>query len=409
MNKKIALVSAFPPATGSLNEYGLHLAREFAKREDVAEVAVIADRLPEGVAEPDHGPRIRVVRCWRFNALATPFAILRSLSREKPDGVLFNVQTASFGDREAPAGLGLMTPMLARMMGHSSGVLAHNIIEGIDLENTILKGSRLRQQIVRLGGWAVSFAMSHASYLTTTLDTYADILRKRFSRANIAMVPHGTFDRPALELTDFDKRAMRVATMGKFGTYKRLETLVAAFRSLLPEYPDLELVIGGADHPNAAGYMQRIEAECGDCPGIRFAGYVAEEDVPAFFAEARLAVFDYSATTGSSGVLHQCASYGAVPVFPKIGDFVELCEREGLAGFNYEPDNAASMAQKMREALQQVERSKAMAQQNLDAVNEFPMSRVVQYHMDMLVGPAGRTAGLDAMKPGGAARVGAAL
>ena len=37
--------------------------------------------------------------------------------------------------------------------------------------------------------------------------------------------------------------------------------------------------------------------------GVRFHGYVAEEDIPAFFVSARLSVFDYQATTGSSMLL----------------------------------------------------------------------------------------------------------
>ena len=51
MDLKLALVSAFPPGRQSLNEYGLHLAREMAERTDVSEVVVRADRLSQPEAE----------------------------------------------------------------------------------------------------------------------------------------------------------------------------------------------------------------------------------------------------------------------------------------------------------------------------------------------------------------------
>ena len=53
---RIALVSAFPPGRQTLNEYGLHLAKGFAEREDVSEVIILADRLEQSLPELDLGP-----------------------------------------------------------------------------------------------------------------------------------------------------------------------------------------------------------------------------------------------------------------------------------------------------------------------------------------------------------------
>ena len=191
---RLALVSAFPPGRQSLNEYGLHLARTLAEREDVAEVVVLADRLDGSQRELDLGPKVRVERVWRFNStLATP-AILHALARVAPDGAIWNLQTATFGDRELPAALGLFGPALARMLGTPSGIIAHNLIAGIDLEQTQLAGARLRQAVVRAGGAVVTRAMMAADYTTVTLRSYADHLNVAYPRAETHLVPHGTFD-----------------------------------------------------------------------------------------------------------------------------------------------------------------------------------------------------------------------
>lgn len=382
----LALVSAFPPGQKSLNEYGYHLVREFLARDDVAKVIVLADKIEAPLPELDLGPKLEVRRVWTFNSLESGVRILRELRRCKPNGVIFNVQTASFGDREVPAALGLMVPMLARWIGAPSGVIAHNIITGIDLENTILKGQRLRQAIVKAGGNIVSRAMCAASYVTVTLRGYEQHLKGRYPKTDLTHVPHGTFDTGESEIKPMSKRPKRIVTMGKFGTYKRLETMLEAFRILREDmrFSDYELVIGGTDHPNAKGYVEELAREWKSDAQVNFYGYVAEDDVPAFFSEARISVFDYSATTGSSGVLHQTASNGTVPVFPNIGDFVEVSEGEGLQGFHFEPDSVDSMVDAMERALVDPDHADAIAHSNQQASMDVPLAQIAAFHVDKI-------------------------
>lgn len=384
--RRIALVSAFPPGRQTLNEYGLHLARAFADRSDVAEVVVIADRLPAAAAELDLGPKIRVRRTWSFNALTSGSRILSALRAEKVDAAVFNLQMASFGDRELSAALGLLAPMAARFLGIPSGVIAHNLILGVDLEQTALKGQPLRQRLVRVGGAVITRALLAANYLTVTLESYRRDLVARHPRANVLLVPHGTFDTDLRPLIPASARPLRIVTMGKFGTYKRLETLIDAFRLLRrrPALQGLELVIGGSDHPSTPGYLAALQTACAGDPAIRFHGYVAEADIPAFFGDARVSVFDYSSTTGSSGVLHQTACYGAVPVFPRIGDFVDVCRDEGLDGANYAPGDAQGMAQAIDSLLSDPSAADRLALANRSAALEMPISQVAQVHMDLL-------------------------
>ncbi|MFM7333704.1 MAG: hypothetical protein ACKO1H_04710, partial [Tabrizicola sp.] len=249
--RRIALVSAFPPGRLTLNEYGLHLAKAFAARADVLEVVVLADQLDHSVPELDLGPKVRVRRVWSFNSPLAAARIVAALKTERADGAIFNLQMASFGDREVPAALGLCAPMLARLAGVPSGVIAHNLISGVDLDQTQLKGQVWRQRLVRLGGAVITRALLAANYLTVTLDSYRQDLARRHPRALVMLVPHGTFDTEARRLVPSRDRPLRIVTMGKFGTYKRLETLTSAFRHLRDRagLSGLQLVIGGTDHP----------------------------------------------------------------------------------------------------------------------------------------------------------------
>lgn len=396
--RRIALVSAFPPGRQSLNEYGLHLAKAFAARADVSEVVVIADRLDRPQAELDLGPKIRVRRVWSFNsALAAP-RIVRALKAERVDGAIFNLQMASFGDREVPAALGLLAPMAARLAGVPSGVIAHNLIAGVDLDQTQLKGQPLRQRLVRAGGAVITRALLAANYLTVTLESYRQDLAACFPKAPVLLVPHGTFDTEERDLLPSRERPLRIVTMGKFGTYKRLETLIDAFRHLRsrPDFTGLELVIGGSDHPNTPGYIASLAKSCAGETGLTFHGYVAEDEIPDFFGAARISVFDYSATTGSSGVLHQTASYGTVPVFPRIGDFVDVCRDEGLDGGNYAPGDSVGMAEAIAALLADPARADRIARSNRAAALGMPISEVADVHMRQLARLTKRPSAVEA-------------
>lgn len=383
---RLALVTAFPPGRQSLNEYGLHLARALAESEDVAELVILADRLDGKAPELQLSDKIRVRRVWGFNRFGTSLTLVNALRRERVDGVIYNLQVASFGDREMPAALGLLAPMLSRAAGIPSGVILHNLIAAIDLEQTLLKGQKLRQRIVTAGAGAVTWALCRASYVTVTLKSYADHLARRYPRARSAHVPHGSFETRQGDWIPLGDRPQTIVTMGKFGTYKRLETLLRAF-DLLRAHPDhagYRLVIGGSDHPNAPGYLAALEQDRAADNGVCFAGYLPEEQIPDFFARARLSVFDYESTTGSSGVLHQTASHGAVPVFPRIGDFVDLCEGEGLRGYHYRPGSAEDMARAMIDALNDPEGAEALALSNREAAQGLSISDVAAWHVARL-------------------------
>lgn len=384
--KRIALVSAFPPGPQTLNEYGMQLVKGFAARDDVGEIIVLADRAASPpIQELDLGAKVRVQRVWDFNHFGSQVRLLGAIRQAKADLVLFNLQTASFGDRALPAATGLCLPLMARLMGQTSGLILHDISADIDLEPPLRTGPPLRPFLMRMAGKVVTRALLGATYVTTTLPRYYDFLRSAAPRAHLAMVPHGTFEVGG-DIHPPSQRPPCLNTMGTFGTYRRLETLISAFQRLRKQanFADLELEIGGKDHPNAPGYMAALKKTHADEPGIKFLADVGEEEVPDFFGRARISVFDYAAATGGSGWLHQAITHGTVPIFPDIDDFVDMARGQGLRGFHYAPNNVDSMVQALTTALRAGRELDEMSQSNLDAAGHMPFFKVIDHHMKTL-------------------------
>lgn len=386
--KTITIVTAFPPSAGSLNEYGFHLVNAFAARDDIEKVIVIADKYNGETPELNLDAKIEVQRVWKFNSPFAALHILKALRASRAENALYNLQTASFGDTEIPAALGLLTPAISQKLAIPSGVIMHNLVEAVDLSQTNLANRPLRQKLVNAASFFVTKTMLMSGFMTVTLDSFWDILKEKYKATNAFMVPHGSF--PAdfeTCLTTLDKRSDIIVTMGKFGTYKRLERTISAIQNLNAarrEGSKFKLIIGGTDHPAKAGYLEQLAAKHKVDTNIIFHGYVAEKDVAGFFTQAKLAIFDYDSTTGSSGVLHQAAIFGTPAAYPMMGDFVDVSEREGLQGFNFTPLSQAALEQAILECFNAPNRSQAYADNNLDVSKGVTMNTVASIQFQLL-------------------------
>ena len=387
----VAVVTTYPPSDNTLNEYGLHLVHALASKPEVTKLTVLHDDLPDGHSQTiEMPPGVEAVSAWRFGSVWNTLRLAATLRREQPDVVLFNIQFASFGDGRVSAALGLLSPLVARLLGFRSIVLLHNLVDTVDLEQAGFTRNNVVAAVYMAIGRVLTRLILAANEVAVTIPTYIGILEERYGATNVYLAPHGVFEE-ATDDVSIPDGPRRLLTFGKFGTYKRVETLIAAYRLLLEAgYRDLELVVAGTDTANTPGYLASVADANRDLPGLAFTGYVAEDDVESTFRDSTLVVFPYTATTGSSGPLHQAGSYGRAAVLPAIGDLLELIHDEGFAGESFEPDDAMSMAGAVARLLDDDERRDEIARQNAAAAAALPLTDVVDWHVIHLAALAAR-------------------
>jgi len=393
---RIAIVSTYPSSKGSLNEYAFHFVHHLRMKPEVDEVIILADELPDGkryVYESDlpedKAAKLTIHPSWCFGANNNFLRIRKMVKQVKPDVVLFNLQFASFGEKRVSAALGLLAPMLTRMAGFPTVVLLHNIMETVDLKKAGFGESNFMMRATEFFGEIFTRLLLRANWVAVTIPKYVEILEAKYKADNVFLAPHGAFQempRPEFKLPN---GAMQVMTFGKFGTYKKVELLIEAFKRLQDRMDQpLELVIAGSDNPNAKGYLERVREQYADVPNIRFTGYVPEEDVPGLFQDAAVVVFPYNSTTGSSGVLHQAGSYGNVAVLPNLGDFAELIQEEGYVAEFFDPDNVEQLANAIEHYLLDQKAREEDGLKNYFAACGLPMSSVIDWyllHFEMLI------------------------
>lgn len=327
---KICLVSAFPPSQQALNEYGFHIARELREVPGLTLTVLGDDLSPQQSELPDFS----VIRCWSFNSLQNPWRLLRALRRVQPDAVWFNLGFASFGDKPLPAFLGIVLPAMIRASGFDTHVTLHQLMETVDLKDAGVRSPVL----YKVGGFVATRVLLSANSVSVLLPAYRDILRDRYKRGAVYVRRHGTlWGKP--EYPDLSKRGNpihRILAFGKWGTYKRLELMLEAFEILCMQMPNVELLIGGTDHPKAQGYLKAAERKCSH-QKVKFIGYVPEKSIPQLFQSASVVAMPYTSSAGSSGVAHLACAYGVPIVASDIPDCRQLVDEEGLAIEFYQP------------------------------------------------------------------------
>lgn len=161
--------------------------------------------------------------------------------------------------------------------------------------------------------------------------------------AKIAIVPHGSFDdyipshpptkleaRTKLELSDSDHV---VLFFGYVREYKGLDLLLDAFEIAQQQDERLKLVVAGAAHSPELGarYRQRIAAISRDGSIVHHDGFVATEDVAAYFTAADAVILPYK-ETDHSGIVHLAYSFGRPVISTDVGDMADIIE-DGRSGY----------------------------------------------------------------------------
>ena len=381
---RIAIVSPYPPSKGTLNEYAFHLVEQFKKKSEIKEIHLITDILPNEASYPADGRphNVHIHPVWSFNEKNTAIKIRKSLKNIQPDVVLYNLQFLSFGDNKVAATLGLLSPMMSKWEGIPSMVLLHNIIETVDYNSAGITSSKFMTNLYNFIGKQITRIILSANIVGVTIPKYVNILEGKYGCKNVALLPHGSFETNVTPDFEYNPEKRNILTFGKFGTYKKVENLIEAMILVREETSlDIELTVAGTDNPNVKGYLKSVAEKYSDVPGIHFTGYVEEEEVPVLFSNSTIVAFDYTSTTGSSGVLHQAGSYGKSVMLPNIGDLKELITEEGFAGAYFQPNDIQGMAAAMKDLLCKDEQRIGIAKQNYAAANGLRIEDIADWYI----------------------------
>jgi glycosyltransferase involved in cell wall biosynthesis len=167
-------------------------------------------------------------------------------------------------------------------------------------------------------------------------------------------------------LTDSDSQELLFFTT--LAPFKGLELLLKAFELLRANHSGLRLTVAGSDHVRFPNYSRQLKERFGSMDGIHWRGQTSEDRVMELFRRAQIVVIPYSASTGSSSVLYQAATWGRAVVASDLGEIQRLVNESGLQVEFFQNGDVDKLCNAIEILLASKERRSNQAMHNFNAI-----------------------------------------
>ena len=358
----LVIVSPFPPSITGIGQYGYHLTRALANSGLFSRLTVLAGSSDTQRGQtPNHLGITQIDYCWQLDSIKARQAILSRIGQLGPDLIWFNLGASIFGKSPLFNLSGLLTPMIAARTFPTVATL-HELVELADLRALNAPGGALAP----LGARLLTRIATQADVICLTMQHYADWLSAR--GVDCAHIPIGAYHEP--ELLE-ETESCELLFFTTLAPYKGLELLIEAFSRLRRETPHLRLTIAGTAHTRFPNYAGELKNRYGEAQGIQWLGQVSEDNVKDLFRHARLVVLPYAASTGSSSVLFQAATWGRTVVASDLEETRKLALENNLLIQFFEKNNPESLCDSIRLLLNSPEIRKAQARHNFKSIQHL--------------------------------------
>ena len=241
-------------------------------------------------------------------------------------------------------------------------VTLHELVELADLRALNAPGGALAP----LGARVLTHIATQADVVCLTMQHYVDWLSAK--GVDCAHIPIGAYHDP--ELLE-ETESCELLFFTTLAPYKGLELLIEAFNQLRCEIPHLRLTIAGTSHARFPNYANDLHERFGEAEGIRWLGQVSEDEVKDLFRRTRLVILPYAASTGSSSVLYQAATWGRAVVASDLGEVRKLALENNLQIQFFETNNLESLCDSIRLLLHSRSLRCAQAEHNFKSIQHL--------------------------------------
>lgn len=376
----LGVVSSFPPDLSGIGQYGWHVTHGLAQLPNIRAVTVLAPHARAATLPPAPLPtHVQVQRIWRANDLATTPRLWQAIQAARPDVVWFNLGFTVFGQSRVVNFLGLTAPLLMRPLGCPVVVTLHEVFEAAPPHSVGASNGRL----TAWGARTATQLVLQADAVCVTLQRYAQLLAGRYGAKHVQHVPHGIFTTPEFLPFPSEASPYTLLVFATFAPYKGLQVLLQAMQHVQAACPQATLLIAGSDHPRFPGHLAEVRAQAGALPGVQWLGALPEPQLRAAFAQARVVVLPYTATTGASSVLHRAAGGGRPVVASDLPDLRAVVEEENLHVNFVPPADPQALAAALLALLHDPARQTAQAQHNLAQMQAMTLERTCARYMEI--------------------------
>jgi glycosyltransferase involved in cell wall biosynthesis len=238
-------------------------------------------------------------------------------------------------------------------------VTLHELVEFADLRALNAPGGPFASWGARL----LTKLATRADMTCLTMQRYKEMLSSR--QLDCIHIPIGAYHEPELFAESGSQELLFFTTLAPF---KGLELLIEAFCSLRRKYPWLKLNIAGTEHNRFPDYARELRTRVHKMDGVRWFGQVHEDQVMDLFRRSQIVVLPYTASTGSSSVLYQAATWGRAVIASDLEEVCTLANENNLQLEFFETGNVESLCASIEHLLDSPQKRQAQAEHNFRAI-----------------------------------------
>jgi len=371
----LVIVSPFPPAITGIGQYGYHVTRALAQSGVFSHITVLAGSHLDG-EKPNHLGTVELEYCWAPGQWKARPAILSRLKRLNPDLVWFNLRMAMFGESPWLSASGMLTPMFTRWLGYPTVVTFHELVESSDFQTLGAPGGFLAP----IGARLITNLATQADVVCLTMQKHLEWFARQRPDVDCTHIPLGTYHEPVL-MAENDKTELLLFNM--LAPFKGVELLLEVFPALKKEFPHLQLIIAGEEHPRFSGYAESIQSRYADLEGIRWLGKIPDENVIDLFQRAQIVVLPYKASTGASSALYQAAALGRSIVASDLSEIQALVQEQNFQVEFFANGSAEGLRNAIRNLLISPKRRLAQTLNNFKAIQNARIEITCQRYLQV--------------------------
>lgn len=325
---KVGMISVYPPKasthSGPVEAYAKNLATSIVPNNQDVNLIIFADKLDNKGDEYIENS-IKVVRCWSRGFFYW-LHIFREVLRRKGEVDAIHVQHEYFifGNILTAALFPFML-LLLKFLRKPIIITLHGVVPLSGLNATFARENNLKgdPSILKLGLWIVTRAISylakkvivHEDYLGNVLVTEYGIKKEKITVIHLGIEEGNVSIKQEMSKETLGVKGKKVVMFfGFLGGYKGLDILIDAFGNIADN--DYTLLIVGGENPRKQRdreykeYIQYLKDNAAIISnGIRFTGFIPEEEIPLYFSAADVVVLPYTTVMSSSLPLALCIAY----------------------------------------------------------------------------------------------------
>ena len=391
----LCVVSPFPPELNGIGEYGWSVVHGLAQTGRFEAITVLSQRPEAKVRAPLPVQRsagafqtvVHTRHIWSRDEPLAAARLARAILAERPDAIWLNLDFTMFGASRPANFLGLLAPLLARGSGRPLVVTLHQILEATSPRSIGAKNGAVTHWGLR----TATHLLLRADAVCVTLRSYEHTLRTHYGARNVHHIPLGAYG--PLEYLSYPAgdQPDEILFFGFAAPFKGLTTLLDAYTELQRRRPRVSLTIAGTDHKRFPGYLSELResmrARNGSGPTrVRWLGPQTEAQLRDVFARARVVVLPYTATTGTSSVLHRAAAVGRPVIASDLPDLRAAAEEEGLLADYVPAGDPQALAAALDALLDDRPRQAAWARHNLAMMRTMTLDQTCARYLELFSG-----------------------